>query len=107
MRRPFPRKLRFFFPLFFLLVFLALGGIVYKLWNAVLVEVVAVKTITYWQAVGLLILSRILLGGFRFGPSGRFSAGGPGQWREKWRTMNDDERARIRSEWKRRCESRR
>jgi hypothetical protein len=44
---------------------------VYGLWNGVLTEVVGVKTVTYWQALGILVLARILFGGFpgRHGPS--------------------------------------
>ena len=49
-----------------------LAFVVYSLWNGVLVDVVAVKTITYWQALGLLVLSKILFGGF---PGGRRGCG--------------------------------
>lgn len=77
-----------------------LSGIVYWLWNHVLVDVAAVRPVSFWQAVGLLVLSRILFGGFRFGqPSGRF--GGP-PWREKWRNMTDEEREKFKAEWRRR-----
>lgn len=37
---------------------------VYALWNGVLAEVLPVKAVTYWQALGLLVLSKILFGGF-------------------------------------------
>jgi len=95
------RPRRFLFPLFFLLAFALITGVVYWLWNNVLVAVVAVKTVSYGQAAGLLLLSRILFGGFRFGPpANRFQRGGPAQWREKWRTLSDEERAKFRSEWK-------
>ena len=40
------------------------------LWNAILPEVVDAKPLSYWQALGLLLLSRILFGGFRFGGGG-------------------------------------
>lgn len=104
MRSPYPnRRRRFFFPLFFLVAFLALTGAVYWLWNTVLAAVVPVKTVTYWQAMGLLVLSKILLGGFRFGPRvGGPPYGSPVNWRQRWRNMTDEERAKFRSEWKRR-----
>ena len=98
-----PRRFRFLFPPLFLLVFGLLSGVVYWLWNNVLVTVVAVKAVTYWQAAGLLVLSRILFGSFRMGPpANRFGGAGPRQWREKWRTMSEEERAKFRSEWAKR-----
>ncbi|MFD2936451.1 hypothetical protein [Spirosoma flavum] len=107
MRTPSGRR-RFFFPLFMVLALLAVSFAVYWLWNNVLVAVVAVKPVTYWQAVGLLILSRILLGGFKFGQfGGRPNLGGrpdgPQNWREKLRHMSDEDRQKFRSEWKKRC----
>ncbi|GAB3997592.1 hypothetical protein GCM10028807_43010 [Spirosoma daeguense] len=104
MESPYSRRRRrpFLFP-FFLFAFLAITGIVYWLWNNVLVDVTTVKRVTYWQAMGLLILSRILVGGFRFGPpKGGHSWKEASQLREKWRSMSEEERARFKSEWRRR-----
>lgn len=39
------------------------GWLVKFLWNSTLVPVFSISTITYWQAVGLLILARLLVGG--------------------------------------------
>ena len=39
------------------------GWLVMFLWNSTLVPVFSISTITYWQAVGLLILARLLVGG--------------------------------------------
>lgn len=64
MRTPYSRKRRFFFfPILIIVALFILSAIVRGLWNAVLVDVVAVKPITLWQAMGLLILSRLLIGG--------------------------------------------
>jgi len=92
-------KRRFFFPFILLLALLAITGLVYWLWNTVLVAVVPVRPVTYWQAMGLLVLSRILFGGFRFGgPGGR-----PGPpWKHKWRGMSPEEREKLQEEWKKR-----
>ena len=46
------------------LIALALGYLVMQLWNAILPGVTGVKCLTYWQAVGLLLLCRILVGRF-------------------------------------------
>lgn len=48
-----------------LALFIAIGGqVVMYLWNAILPELFGWKTITFWQALGLLALCRILFGGF-------------------------------------------
>ncbi len=60
------RKKGFLF-LLFPLLFFAITGIVMWLWNALLPEIVGVKSISYWQAMGLLVLSKILFGGFHPG----------------------------------------
>lgn len=42
---------------------LVLGYAVELLWNSVVISVFAVRRIDYWQAVGLLALCRLLVGG--------------------------------------------
>jgi len=90
------RKYRFLIP-FAVLGFLALFTFaVYSLWNGVVTDVLNVKAITYWQALGLLVLSKILFGGFP-GRGGRF---GP-PWRDRllakhWASLPPEERERIR-----------
>lgn len=105
MRTPYGRKRFGFFPLLMLLALAFVTFVVYWLWNNILVAVVAVRAVTYWQAMGLLVLSRILFGGFKFGQPGRGLpyAGGP-HWREKWRQMSDEERIKFKREWRRRGE---
>ncbi|UFH51880.1 hypothetical protein [Spirosoma sp. KNUC1025] len=103
MRTPYGRRRFGFFPMLILLALAFITYVVYWLWNNVLVAVVPVKAVTYWQAMGILVLSRILFGGFKFGrPSGGPSFGAGAHWREKWRQMNDEDRAKFRSEWHRR-----
>lgn len=44
---------------------LALFGFVVKwLWNSLLPDIFGVKEISYWQGLGLLVLGRLLFGGF-------------------------------------------
>jgi hypothetical protein len=56
--------------------------------------------ITFWQAVGLIVLGRLLFGGF--GP--RF---GGGPWRrhmtERWERMTPEEREKFRAGMRGRC----
>ena len=96
-------KFRFLLP-FAIIGFVALFTFaVHALWNGVLAEVVGVKTITYWQALGLLVLSKILLGGFpgRCGP-----CGGP-RWRGRmmskhWESLSPEQREKMREEMRHR-----
>jgi hypothetical protein len=76
-------------------LFLALiGFVVMSLWNGLTPALFGWKVITYWQAVGLLILARMLFGGFR-GAAGRC-----GQWRhrvmERVDQMTPEERDKFR-----------
>lgn len=103
------KGLFFFFPLIALALLLAFGGIVMLLWNAILPDLLGIQFITYWQAVGLLLLCRILFGNFG---KGRPGAGTPpqwkgrSQWREKWMNMTPEERERMKEEWRERCRRR-
>lgn len=68
------RKWIFFVPLAILGVFLfvAIGGeVVRQLWNWLLPTLFGWPRITFWQALGLLALCRILFGGFGHGGSHR------------------------------------
>ncbi len=75
--------------------------VVMAVWNAVMPAVFDLKPITFWQTVGLLILSKILFGGFR----GRPGAGM--RWRrrmlERWDRMSPEERERFRQGMRHRC----
>lgn len=82
---------------------LLFGLAVMLLWNAILPKVTSASPLTYWQAVGLLALSRILFGGFRFGKPGRPPFGRSQQMREKWMSMSDEERVEFKAKWKERC----
>jgi hypothetical protein len=73
--------------------FLVFGFVVTHLWNYLMPGLFGLHAITFWQAVGLIILGRLLFGGF--GP--RF--GGP-PWRrhmaERWAQMTPEEREKFR-----------
>ena len=79
-----------------LAVFIAVGGaLVMLLWNALLPNLFGWRAITFWQAVGLLALCRIL-----FGRSGFGRAAGRGAWRRRgrgmWSRMTPEEREQMR-----------
>ena len=92
--------------LFIIAAALIMGAVVMLLWNAILPSLLNINSITYWQAVGLLVLCKILFSSF--GP-GRHSGGPPFRkpyWKDKWSSMSDEEKARFQEEWKKRCEQR-
>jgi hypothetical protein len=90
-----------FFPLLFVAIGLLLGAVVMWLWNAIIPEVTGWKSLTYSQALGLLVLCRILFGGFRGG--GRHFGRHKNVRRERWLSLSDEERARFRAQWEERC----
>jgi len=93
------------FLLFFVVMLLLLSAIVMLLWNAILPPLLHVGNISYGQSIGLLILCRILFGGFRFGGPRR-PYGPTNRLREKWMNMSDEEKAQFRNEWQKRCSPR-
>ena len=103
MKKNWFRKGLMFFTLFIAAVLL-FGAIVMGLWNALLPAILGVKTITFIQALGILLLSKILFGGFGHG---RGWHGARGRWRnkmqEKWGNMTQEEKENFRAEWKNRC----
>jgi len=82
---------------------LLFGFIVMNLWNAILPAVLHVSAISFWQAVGLLVLSKILFGGFRGGWGGGPRARWKERMQDKWKNMTPEERDRFKQEWRNRC----
>lgn len=69
-----------------------LGLLVMSLWNALLPAILGVKSIGFWQALGILALSRILFGGLGFRP-GMFGMGhARRRMHERWMNMSPEQR---------------
>lgn len=116
----FRRGLRF---LAFALVAIGLAGLVVMwLWNALLPDILGVRTVSFWQALGLLLLSRILFGGFGprgYGPPGygrrgnnrrsewqnrgRFRARWKQKMQERWQQLTPEQREQMKAQWRNRC----
>ena len=91
------KKLIFIAPLAMLgmLVFIVIGGeIVLQLWNWLLPQLFGWRPITFWQALGILLLCRILFGGFRLHGPGRSSF--RRRMQERCEHMTPEERERFR-----------
>ena len=96
-----PRKRPYLLPLFFLATALATSAAVMLLWNLIIPELTGWALLSYPKAIGLLVLCRILFGGFR-GRSGHAS-GRPwkqrSELRDKWCSMTDEQRSEMRKRW--------
>jgi hypothetical protein len=72
----------------------AAGLVVMALWNWLIPPLIGWHALSFVQALGLLVLCRLLFGGLR----------GRGPWRHgRWRQMSDAERERFRQEMRWRC----
>jgi hypothetical protein len=109
------RKLKKYWPLFIPLalagfaIFIFIGGeIVKSLWNWLVPPLFGLPVISIWQALALLILCRILFGGFGMGGGGRQSHAPreavraaildrmADRFAERWENMSAEERERFR-----------
>lgn len=77
----------------------AFGWIVMQLWNAVLPDVFGWKTISYFQALGLLVLSKIFFGGWH---RGGHHHGCHHRRHDGWANLSDEEREKLRSKFRHR-----
>jgi hypothetical protein len=91
------RKLIWLAPLMlagFLLFIAAGGAIVQLLWNWLLPPLFGWRELTFWQALGILALCRILFGGF--GLHGSSRSGVRRRMADRWEAMTPEERERFR-----------
>jgi hypothetical protein len=114
--------MRKYWPLFIPLVlvgfavFIFIGGeVVMLLWNWLAPPLFGLPELTFWQALGMLAICRILFGGFGMGGGGgRHSSKGGGwgdhktdrwidRFAERWHGMSPEERERFRERVRERC----
>jgi Ca2+/H+ antiporter, TMEM165/GDT1 family len=79
------------------------GSIVMLLWNALMPAIFHLQQITFWQALGLLVLAKIFFSGFRGGPRAYGSRWKRDALREGWANMPPEQQEKFRQEWGRRC----
>ena len=84
---------------------LVLGLAVMVLWNAMVPALFGGPSLTFWQAVGLLLLSHLLLRGW--GPWRHGNVLRHERWKsrfeEKLAAMTPEEREKFREEYRKRC----
>ena len=83
--------------LFGSLAVLVFGLVIMTLWNWLVPQIFSGPQITFWQALGLFLLSKVLFGGW--GGGGRWKHGPPGRWGnryyEKLASMTPEEREKF------------
>ena len=98
------RKRRLFFLPIFLAGLFLVSAIVMLLWNAVLPKVSGVMPLSYWQAMVVFVLSRILFSGFHFRRHhGHKPAFMDPSFRNKFMEMNEEEKEQFKNQWRQRC----
>jgi hypothetical protein len=78
----------------------AFGWVVMQLWNWLIPVLFGGPTLTFWQAMGLLLLSKLLLG---FGGKGGWHHHRREHWRakyDKFSSMSPEERAALKEKMK-------
>jgi hypothetical protein len=116
----------------FIIAIFLLGWITQLLWNALIPDLFHGPMLGYWQAVGLLLLTRVLVGirgrrGFLHGLWHWKKWGPPWMWRKRgwdfekamsgycgpawksdwghWQNMTPEERQQVKEEWKKKKEA--
>ena len=82
-------------------LFVALAGTaIMYLWNNLMPQIFSLHEITFWQAMGLLVLAKIF-----FHSGGGCGTRGIWKYRmkKKWDKMTPEEREKFRSHWETKC----
>ena len=81
------------------------GYVIVLLWNALIPDIFHASPINFWQGIGLLILARLLFGGFGHRWGGHRWK--DGRWKQKMQeklaAMTPEEREKFEAKWKNRC----
>jgi Ca2+/H+ antiporter, TMEM165/GDT1 family len=93
-------KRAIFIPIAIIAGIFIFGSIVMYLWNAIIPDVFGISAITFWQALGILALSKILFGGFHGGRSHHRCRGRGYGMKDKWMNLSPEEKEKMRKMWR-------
>ena len=100
---------KFWIPLMIIFVPLLIAALAYvtmSLWNWLVPDLFSGPVINFWQTLGLLLLSKILFGGFH-GKRGHYRGHMRDRWRrrmeEKMKHMTPEQKEELRKKWRERC----
>ncbi len=81
------------------------GYVIVMLWNALIPDIFHANPITFWQGIGLLVLSRMLFGGFGWKWGSHNWKGGMWKRRleQKMANMSPEELIEFQAKWKKHC----
>lgn len=88
------RKRWYYFTPLILVAFAGFGYFTMWLWNSLMPGLFHLPELTFWQTVGLMALSRLLLGGF--GGHAHHRSNCRSNMHEKWEKMTPEEREQFR-----------
>ena len=95
------RRRKFGFFIMAIVFAVAIGFVIMLLWNWLMPALFGLSTITYWQAVGLLILSKILFGsGWSKKSHPRHSHYWKKRFMNRWDNMCEEDRDKIKERLK-------
>jgi len=93
-----------------MVIFVLLAAVIFGfgteyLWNWLMPGLFGLHAITFWQALGLVVLGKILFGGVHRHGGGRgWRRGGwDRRFGQRWNQMSEEERARFRAGMRGRC----
>jgi hypothetical protein len=91
----------FIFPIMLIGLFIV-SAVVMLLWNWILPAISTLPALTYWQSMGLLVLSRILFGSFNFRDHHRAHRQHTKQqgFQDKFMEMDASEKQQFKEHWK-------
>src|ERR1700761_3148775 len=103
--RPYNNRKKFLLiPVGIVAISALIGFVVMTLWNNLLPDILHVGAITFWQAMGIFVLCKILFG---FGKGGHNRWGGKGgnpwmrrQMAEKFKSMSPEEQEKFKAKMK-------
>ncbi|MEQ8323995.1 MAG: hypothetical protein RIC15_02505 [Vicingaceae bacterium] len=91
--------------LFMVFFFAFFGYVTMELWNWLMPSIFGLTAINFWQALGLLFLSKLIFGGFP--GKGRGGSWGKGNWknkmRDKFENMSDQDKEKLKARWEGYC----
>jgi len=97
-------KILVMFVIFAPLIVLLFGEIVQHLWNWLMPALFHLPAITFWQGLGLLVLSWLFFGGLRgSGPRSGYRRHWRHRMQERWEQMSPEEQAKFRDWLNSRC----
>jgi hypothetical protein len=77
--------------LVFSVVVVLFGFVAMALWNKLLPDIFGLPKISYWQAVGLLILARLFFTGIKPGGNKKRKKDKKHLFQDKWENMSEEE----------------